>query len=178
MRASQGGFTLIEMVTALAVLAILCTLALPSMERFSARSTRVTRQDDLVMALHAARSAAITQGGDTMICPSRDGEHCADGEHWEMGWLAGFDRDHDGAPDDMPFLTGQGDPQDDVVILGATSRPRVRFHADGSAPGSNLRLTVCTHQPGSTGGAIVVANSGRIRLARARRERLDRCRSE
>lgn len=170
-----NGFTLIELVATLALLAVLCTVATPALQGLAARTARSSVQNDLLHALRSAREHAIVRGVRTEVCPSRDGRHCSGGAHWEQGWLGAVDGDADGVPDQVPFIVGSGADHHGTIILGADSRPRVRFQADGSAAGTNLRLTVCTLQAPHTGEALVVANSGRIRRTHADAAHLGQC---
>jgi len=48
------------------------------------------------------------------------------------------------------------------------------FHPNGSAAGSNTRFTIC-HARERTGKAVIVANSGRVRLANADAAHLQTC---
>ena len=86
----QSGFTLIELMIAVAVLAILLALALPSFQQ-SMRSNRVaTSTNEMLASLALARSEAIrgTRGGG--ICASTAGTGC-DGSNWADGWMVWVD---------------------------------------------------------------------------------------
>lgn len=83
------GFTLIELMVTIAVLAILTALAFPSFQG-TLRSNRIaTTTNELLASISMARSEAIrsTQGGG--VCSSTDGKAC--GGDWNSGWLVWTD---------------------------------------------------------------------------------------
>lgn len=156
------GFTLIELMFTLSIAAILGMLAVPSFSGLVARTESRNANLDLVGALHVARGQSVQLGTRTLLCTSSDGEHCSDSTHWEHGWLLAADRNHDSMPDGPPLLVSGTVPQG-VVMLGSEWRSRIRFHANGSAPGSNTSITVCHRGQPDSARRIVVSNVGRIR---------------
>jgi type IV fimbrial biogenesis protein FimT len=161
--ARTRGVTLVELLMALTVFAILCALAAPTMQRLAARTRITTTQNDLVAALNQARLEAIDKDHSVMVCPSTDDSSCATGRHWDTGWLVADDRNRDGIPDDTPSSTGHA--PGNIRIIASAGRHHVRFHPDGSAAGSNLTLVVCIAGRADAGGSsVVVSNVGRIRL--------------
>ena len=68
-RRAERGFTLIEMLVVLAVLALISSLAFPAVERAFARERFRAAGADLEMRLHAARDTAITRGQVTRFDP-------------------------------------------------------------------------------------------------------------
>jgi len=90
------GFSLIELMVTVAVLAVLLTIGLPSFQS-SMRSNRVaTGTNELLASLALARSEAIRNPGGAGICASEDGESC--GGTWDDGWLVWLDSDANGEP--------------------------------------------------------------------------------
>lgn len=79
--ARWGGFTLIELMVTLAVLAILATLAAPSFNNLINSNRLIGAANDLVAALQVARMEAIRRGESVVICPSTDGSVC-NGTEW------------------------------------------------------------------------------------------------
>lgn len=160
------GFTLVELILALAIAAILIGAALPTLHAtVQHHRTRVAARS-LVNALRATRTLAITHDLRAVLCPSRDGRHCSPDVPWQRGWLVALDRDGDGQPDGRPELVRPA-LAGGIRILGSRGRRRVHYHPDGSAPGSNLSLVVCPRKPlGRTVLRVVVSNAGRIRVDR------------
>lgn len=94
----QRGFSLVELMITVAVLAVLLAIGLPNFQN-SMRSNRIaTASNELIAALNLTRSEAIrnTRGG--AMCPSTSGAAC-DGSNWSQGWIVWADTNGDGALD-------------------------------------------------------------------------------
>lgn len=93
------GFSLVELMVALAVLAVLATTAIPAFDTLM-RNTRVSvAAGELISALFLARSEAIKRGRRSTLCTSADGEFCAQGIDWTDGWLLFVDANGNGQRD-------------------------------------------------------------------------------
>lgn len=86
-RLTSNGFTLAELLITIAVLAVLVTIAVPSMQEF-VRKNRVTTQINALLAdLTFARSEAIKRATTVRVCNSKDQETCAADAKWADGWI-------------------------------------------------------------------------------------------
>ena len=161
-RRGQRGATLIEQIMVLVIIASLVGMATPPLRRMLTRNQVQAAQIDFIAALQHARETAVTSGKQTLFCPTIDGAHCSDTIRWDSGWLLAHDANLDNQPDDALIYSSRG-YAGKLAILSSTGRRFVRFHADGSASGSNLTLLFCT--PASTENvlSVVIANSGRVR---------------
>jgi type IV fimbrial biogenesis protein FimT len=93
----QSGFTLIELMVAIAVLAVLLAMGLPSFQ-YSLRSNRVaTATNEMLASVSLARSEAIRSTAGGGVCSSSDGAACNGG--WGDGWLVWADTNADGTLD-------------------------------------------------------------------------------
>lgn len=80
------GFSLIELMVTIAVLAILLAIGLPSFQG-TLRSNKVaTGTNELIASIALARSEAIRSPGGAGICASENGTVC-DGTSWNDGWI-------------------------------------------------------------------------------------------
>lgn len=89
--ARQHGFTLVELVVTIALLAILTTLAAPSFSEVLRQWRRDSATRELSSTLQLARSESIKTSRQIVVCPSTDGESCADGTEWNTGWIVFVD---------------------------------------------------------------------------------------
>jgi len=88
----NSGFTLIELMVALAVVSILIAVGLPKLSIFFKGNRMVTNANGLLAGLHIARSEAIKRNGRVTICKSTNAGDvaptCATGtEGWHEGWF-------------------------------------------------------------------------------------------
>lgn len=98
-RKAHEGFSLIELMITISVLAVLVTIGLPSFQA-SMRSNRVaTGTNELIASMSLARSEALRSPGGAAICPSSDGATCLpDDSSWDGGWIVWIDADGNGLP--------------------------------------------------------------------------------
>jgi type IV fimbrial biogenesis protein FimT len=85
-RQRTAGFTLIEMLVAIAIAAILLAVAVPSFSAANLSSRLRATSTDLIASASLARAEAIKRNGIVHLCPSADGTSCTSGG-WEQGWI-------------------------------------------------------------------------------------------
>ena len=173
-----SGFTLIELMVALIIAGILFTVAGPTLKPFIEGSQIVSATNELLSAMHVARSEAIKSNGRVTICESGDGATCSATGSWKNGWIVFFDADGNGAGTgaacsaagtDCLLRLHEGYDDSDITIAGLdpngvdiqsftfTSRGLPK-NMDGS-PQSGTFL-IC----GDGGRAVVMSLSGRVRI--------------
>jgi type IV fimbrial biogenesis protein FimT len=88
-RRLAAGFTLLELMTTLAVAGIVLAVGVPSYLSVVRNNRAATNANELVSALTIARSEAIRRGDRVSLCRSDDGASC--GGTWEDGWIVFVD---------------------------------------------------------------------------------------
>ena len=86
-KACARGFTIVEMMVTLVVLAILVTFAVPSFQNATLGSRLSASANDLLASVQLARSEAIKRNAAVTLCASADGATCAGAGGWEQGWI-------------------------------------------------------------------------------------------
>ena len=167
MRHEIRGFTLIEAMTGLAVLAICTAVAIPAMGGLLERQRASAAMGSLSNQMQVARMAAITYRQPAVLCPSRTGTTCDSSTDWSGGWMVFLDRDGNRKPDSIEeVIRIESAPTSPTLrVLGTTGRPQLRYLPDGRSAGSNITLSVC-NRDGALLGAVIVNNAGRPRTFR------------
>ena len=81
------GFTIVELMVTLALLAILLALAVPSFTEASLSGKLGSFASRLVASTQIARSEAVKRNQTVQLCASEDGETCGSSAGWELGWI-------------------------------------------------------------------------------------------
>jgi len=84
----QAGVTLLELLTALAVIAVLMAIAVPSFRSLTEANRVASEINALTNDLQIARATAIKEGLPVSICVSSNGTSCAAANtSWQSGWI-------------------------------------------------------------------------------------------
>lgn len=159
------GFTLFELLLAVALLLIMTTLAIPGMSEQIQSSRANAALFEMFSTLSLARSEAVKRGHWVGLCPTDDGISCKNTYSWHDGWMLFNDPDSNGLPDTVNAVIIYHNQNTNIRILTTTGRRKVIYQPDGTVTGnSNMTMTFCrplTHQPPDQ---IVQSQSGRIRI--------------
>jgi len=98
-RPRSPGFSLIELMVALAIAAVLMRVAAPSVLSMMKTNRTTSEASTLVGDLQFARAEAVRRGLPVTLCPSSDGATCLGSTvyTWHSGWIVFFDKNGDGA---------------------------------------------------------------------------------
>ncbi|QDI03104.1 prepilin-type N-terminal cleavage/methylation domain-containing protein [Xanthomonas cerealis pv. cerealis] len=163
------GFTLVELMVTVAVLAIIMALAFPSFTMLI-RSNRLTSTaNELVAALQVSRSEAVRLNGGVSLCRSDNGSTCASGGDWTHVLTVA----RDGTVLRTTTLrTGLSVSSSALDALG----DKLTFNADGIARDSNgtplnsdAVLVVCmpVTSPSDNVRSVSMSGGSRVSIARS-----------
>ena len=92
------GFTLYELLITILIVALLTSLAVPSLAGSIARSRQRVEINALFHAVHQARAESIMRRKVVSLSPTLDGQNCAPDRDWSSGWLLFENKDRDSPP--------------------------------------------------------------------------------
>lgn len=99
---AASGFTLIELMIAVAILAILLGIAAPNFREAVLNARMSAQANDLLGDLNLARAEAVRRDRRVYLCTSNNGTACT-ASPWNSGWIVFVDLDNDATPtQDLP----------------------------------------------------------------------------
>ncbi|MHB8814987.1 MAG: GspH/FimT family pseudopilin [Steroidobacteraceae bacterium] len=83
----QEGFTLLELVITMSIVAILLAIAIPSYKYVTTANRMSGEINGALGDMQFARTEAIKEGQAVSVCVSTDGATCAISDQWSSGWI-------------------------------------------------------------------------------------------
>ena len=160
----SSGTTLVELLTALAVCAVLATLAAPSFQTLYSDGRRTAAVNGFLHTVFLARSEAIKRAEIVSVCHSIDGQRCDPGGDWSMGWIVFVNRDRDEPP--------ERDAAEPLIFTSAgssgvsiTSNRRAYSFRPVTQAVVNGTVVFCDARGSTQARAIIISHTGRPRVA-------------
>ena len=139
------GFTLVEIMIAIGIVAILVKIAAPSFTNLVQSSAMTSTVNSFLSDLRFSRSEAIRRGGGVVMCRSDNPEDaaptCGTGSTvgWESGWIIFHDVNGDAAKDSTEtLLRAQGRITAVNTITESGAATKFQFTATGQLRLSSL----------------------------------------
>lgn len=165
------GFTLVELLTALGLLAVVMAFAVPSFTSMARRQRLETLKDNLIAAIQLARTEAIRLGEPVVLRRVQPCPQASSNADWRCGWRMFADTNGNQTLDDDETLLQTAElPPDTVLIkagavnVGAVAIDRYGYVTQG---GTSLRIYPAGDGYSAKDGVIVCFPAGsRIRTVK------------
>lgn len=183
---APAGHTLVELLAAAAIAAVLASLAAPGFRDLILDNRRATVVNELVAALTYARLEAAKRGQTVIVCGVKDAdgdaglggnERACLGPDWSGGWMTASwnDVNADGhvAPTELTLLREHLlEPTSGFTVNARQFAATPPVNPAGTAAlrpfgtrSSNGTLTVCDRRGPRAARAVIIAGNGRTRVA-------------
>jgi type IV fimbrial biogenesis protein FimT len=166
---NQSGFSLYELLTVMAIVSILVTIAGPSFRDMYLNTQMASLQESLSKSVLLARSEAVDKGdtvAGTIVCASVNAATCSGAATWETGWIVQSE-----ANDGTTTVLRVFEAVDGVTIRlqqnATTTLDRIEFADDGFPRGAGQQSTfvICDSRGASEAEGVVINGSGHTRRA-------------
>lgn len=168
--ARQKGFTLIELMVAIALAALLLSMAVPALDSFTTNARQTSAINDFVASMHLARNTAVTTNARVTVCASSDGVAC-EAVPWNQGWIVFSDQNSNQLIDGTDAIVTSSGEVDGLAVqsgefgLAMQYRPNGRV-TNAGANGNSGQFTVCDDRGADYAKVVIVDLSGRPRLSK------------
>lgn len=171
---NNNGFSLIELIVAIALIGIFAMIALPAFSEFIKSERLVTQNNDLISDIAFARGEAMRRGTRVTLCPTVDHSVCS--EDWSTGRMIFVDSDN-GDGEDMELSDGEEVVRIRQVLSGGNTLKwsggdqRLQFMSSGLPRGGitsgiSDSFEICDSSTASLGRTIVVSTLGTVESSR------------
>ncbi|QHS09189.1 GspH/FimT family pseudopilin [Sinimarinibacterium sp. NLF-5-8] len=139
----HGGFTLLEAMITIAILAVVLAIAIPSFKSLTASRAVNSQLSALAGALRLTRAEAIKHGARVSICPNM----ACSGNQWKDGWIIFLDPTGTGAVTSANVLHQQPAFSNSGGIYFCGGKNRIAFKGNGLAGGGQSSFSIMPPLP-------------------------------
>lgn len=161
----HNGFSLIEVLIALALAGVLMMLAVPAFQAMQARRAVAAAVSAIESDFALARSEAIRRGHSVTLCNSDDGVKCLGGEapnvNWTPGWII-YANPPNANTASAPLRIQS--PLQGIASVEATD-DQFTFRATGLGKATSESILITPQADASKRRKLCFSSAGRLRVA-------------
>ena len=160
------GFTLIELMITVALLALLLTLGVPSFLGAVEQNNLATKHNLMVSSINMARSEAVKRGQTVTLCKSTDGSTCSTSDDFDDGWIVFVDESGIGSRASSEELLRVQDAMDSGYSFEGDGDYIAYLPTGELVTNSANEMLLCKDSSTSKARALYINATGRIHLGR------------
>ena len=164
----EGGFTLIELMVTIGILAIVLAVGVPSYRNIVMDNRLASQANLFATSIKLARSNAVKFQRSATVCSSTNFDAavptCGGSPDWSTGWIVWVDKDRDAATDANEVISVSGPVHRASELKGTVNRFTYDGRGFASTPAGDL--TLCDSRSGEMGRVIKVNTTGRTNISR------------
>jgi type IV fimbrial biogenesis protein FimT len=164
------GFTLLELLVTIVVVAVLLGFVVPSFQKLLLANRLTAVANEMLGAMRYARSEAVSEKQRITLCKSTDGMQCSQNGGYDQGWIIFQDAGVLASVDGSDQLLRVFYATDDVSMLGNSP---VSYYVS-YVPSGEARLVSGGFQAGTihicsgdAGRKLILSGTGRVRIEQA-----------
>ncbi len=161
----HSGFTLVELLTTVAIFTTLLSLAIPEFRSMAERNQIATAHNAFLSTIHFTRSEAIKRGNNVIICKWDNIQAtCDSARSWQSGWAVFDDKNGNNSKD----------TNEDIIHIHKALPSNIQMHynhiklkynAKGLSLGYSGTITFCSDGEHTTKQGMTLSLVGRVRIA-------------
>lgn len=172
MNTRSKGFTLLELIIIIAILAISMAFAAPALSTLISNERISSSVNDFVAALQYAKTEAASRVNPVTICKrNTDGDGCVAGGDWSAGWIVFSDPNGNASVDAGEPVLLRHEALDARITFGGTAgvATSITYRPSGTSSVNNTEVLIICDDRGFADSArgVLVTITGRGNVMKA-----------
>jgi len=162
-----SGFTIVEAMVTIAILAIMTSIALPSFTALIDSHRLATSANEALASMMLARSEAFRSGRRVVVCKSSDSSSCSTSASWSDGWIVFVDDNANGARDSGEAILRAGEVSGGLTVTGESGAENtVVFSSRGATTIASGSPKIIFGISGRPQRELIISPTGRVSIVK------------
>ena len=173
---TQAGYTLIELMVVVVMVAVLASIVGPGFQDSLARNKRQSAMEETLNMLRKARGEAATESAFAVACASANGTTCSETNSWETGHIVFLDNGAAGGTagdasrqTNEPLLRVRGAAPAGVTVRAVNfedvaDKEGILVFSPQGRPNDNGTFQICDNFGAAEAKAVILNLSGQPRI--------------